>query len=76
MRIDYIYHLLAGFIISTILNTIIPIGVVFLIVMGIGILKEFYDKFIKKTYSDWKDTFFTIAGGFFGCWLDYVKTII
>jgi len=75
MRIDYIYHLLAGFIIATILNTIIPIWIVLIFVTFIGVLKEIYDKFVKKTYFDWGDLGCTFAGGFFACWLDYIKMI-
>jgi len=71
---DKIYHLLAGIIISVLVLIsceyfnvaseweLYAIGTATLA----GILKEFYDKYIKKTYFSFDDAIVTFAGGIIG----------
>lgn len=67
MRADLINHILLGFFIATVFQ-FAGIWVV-LIALFTGILKELSDKYIKKTYFDWKDLICTGTGGFIAWWI-------
>ena len=41
-----------------------------LIATGIGVMKEVFDRFIKKGVFDWLDLAFTFGGGFFAVWIN------
>lgn len=67
---DKIDHLVLGYIIGDIFE---PIGIYsILIVLGFGIGKELFDKYIKKTKFDVADLVCTFAGGFGAYWLNLV----
>lgn len=69
MRTDLINHILLGFFIATVFQFA---GIyVILIALFAGLLKELYDKFIKKTMFDWKDLVCTGVGGFLA-WIIWV----
>ena len=63
---DKICHISIGFIIGFILTIVFSQlwGSIAFIILGVG--KELYDKYIKKTEFDFFDMFGTMAGGFMG----------
>jgi mannose/fructose/N-acetylgalactosamine-specific phosphotransferase system component IIC len=67
MRTDLILHFLAGFFIATLFQFNFILMVIAVAVIGLG--KELYDKFVKKTTFDFKDLAYTLTGGFVGYWI-------
>ena len=66
LPMDKIYHFVAGFLITAII--VFTVGPEIGLAAGItaGILKEGYDKFIKKTKFDFFDLYATIFGSVIG----------
>jgi hypothetical protein len=64
---DKIAHLLGGFTIATVFQ--FAGGWVVLIAFFAGLIKELVDKYIRKTFFDWKDFVCTGIGGFAGYWI-------
>lgn len=67
IRPDLVLHFLAGFFIVTLLQFDWAFAILAVVIIGVG--KEFYDKFVRKTMFDWKDLACTITGGFTGYWV-------
>jgi hypothetical protein len=42
-----------------------------LIATSIGVMKEVFDRFIKKGVFDWLDLAFTFGGAFLAVWINY-----
>lgn len=42
-----------------------------LIATSIGVMKEVFDRFIKKGEFDWLDLAFTFGGAFLAVWINY-----
>lgn len=58
---DKLAHFLGGFFIATVFQFL---GVLMIVpAIKVGLLKEMYDKYYKKTKFDWYDLVSTVAGG-------------
>lgn len=73
--IDKIIHFLAGYAVADIAYQFYPAfgGWIILFAISAGLLKEMYDKYIKKTMFDWRDLLVTILGGFLAVWVSLIK---
>ncbi|MDH7554352.1 MAG: hypothetical protein QHH74_11915 [Spirochaetota bacterium] len=64
MRKDYLYHLIAGFLISGITGIFIQGLIVFIPALIAAFAKEFiWDKWMRRGIFEWKDIYFTCWGG-------------
>jgi hypothetical protein len=75
MRIDLIYHMIAGFVIATIITAFFPLWTGITLAVLAGVLKELYDLLIKKSVFDYKDLFATVFGGSIAFWFDLIKIL-
>ena len=73
--IDKILHFLAGYAIADLAYHLHPAfgGWIILFAVGAGLLKELYDKYIKKSVFDYKDLVLTITGGFLAVWVRLIE---
>jgi len=65
MKRDKVYHLIAGFIIAFAISFWRPDSGLFAAIAA-GVLKEVYDKYVKRTEADPLDTIATTVGGIVG----------
>ena len=65
MKKDKVYHLVAGFVIAFAISFWRPDAGLFAAIAA-GVLKEVYDKYVKKTEADPLDTIATTVGGIVG----------
>lgn len=70
LPLDKCYHLIAGFIIFSLLSVVIDRWAL-VPVIAAAVLKELYDKYTGKGTPDWKDAAYTIAGGLLGLLCTY-----
>lgn len=65
LPLDKAYHVIVGVSIFALTHWLIGVWSI-LVVLGIAILKEAYDKFTKKGTPEWLDIVYTVVGGLLG----------
>ncbi len=63
---DKIIHFIASIMLVAFLSIFFHYAVAMIIALAIGICKELYDKYIKRTYFDWADFAADAAGCIIG----------